>query len=207
MDSILVPPLNSSPHGTAHSATKATADSRLPVVAWLQRLLLPPVVRVRLMLLTGFLGALIVVVTAPVRREAAPSWRSTLPFVPHPGHALFSAGSFIVGMTMLSLAWIRLGAFTTDRSQTSSPAPSHRARGGRVVDRTDPARPAVAVQRRLQLRRAGRARQPRRRPDGRRSQRARRRSVHARGRRDLVEQPRAVRSRMEQDRRDGRRCH
>ena len=58
-------------------------------------------------------------VTAPVRREAAPSWRLTLPFVPHPGHALFSAGSFILGMTLLSLAWIRLGAFTIDRSQTT----------------------------------------------------------------------------------------
>jgi alpha-1,6-mannosyltransferase len=118
MDSILVPPLNSAPHDTAQPATTATANSRLPVVVLLQHLLSPPVVRVRLMLLTGFLGSLIVVVTAPVRREAAPSWRLTLPFVPHPGHALFSAMSFILGMSMLSLAWIRLGALTVDHSQT-----------------------------------------------------------------------------------------
>ncbi|MEO8693637.1 MAG: polyprenol phosphomannose-dependent alpha 1,6 mannosyltransferase MptB [Acidimicrobiales bacterium] len=118
MDSILVPPLNSAPHDTAHPATTAIADSGLTVVVFLKRLLSPPVVRVRLMLLTGFLGALIVVVTAPVRREAAPSWRLTLPLVPHPGHAFFSATSFIVGMSLLSLAWIRLGALTVDHSQT-----------------------------------------------------------------------------------------
>ncbi|MEO5837955.1 MAG: polyprenol phosphomannose-dependent alpha 1,6 mannosyltransferase MptB [Acidimicrobiales bacterium] len=118
MDSILVPPLNFAPSDTAPPPTKAIADSRLPVVVLLQRLLSPPVVRVRLMLLTGFLGSLLVVVTAPVRREAAPSWRLTLPFVPHPGHALFSAMSFIVGMAMLSLAWIRLGALTVDHSET-----------------------------------------------------------------------------------------
>jgi hypothetical protein len=88
------------------------------VIVALQRLLLPPVVRVRLVVAMGFVGSLLVVVTAPVRREAAPSWRLTLPFVPHPGHALFSAMSFVVGMTLLSLAWIRLSAFTVDRTQT-----------------------------------------------------------------------------------------
>ena len=71
------------------------------------------------MLLTGFLGTLIVVVTAPVRREAVPSWRLTLPLVPHPGHAFFAATSFAVGMALLSLAWVRLGALTTDQTQTS----------------------------------------------------------------------------------------
>ena len=120
MDSIHVPhPLNSHPHGTTHPATEATATSRPTMVLLLQRLLMPPVVRVRLMLLSGFLGALIVVVTAPVRREAVRSWRLTLPFVPHPGHAFFSAASFIVGMTLLSLAWIRLGALAVDHSQTT----------------------------------------------------------------------------------------
>ena len=69
------------------------------------------------MLLMGFMGVLLVVVTAPVRREAAPSWRLTLPFVPHPGHAVFAAVSFVVGMALLSLAWIRLSAFSADRSQ------------------------------------------------------------------------------------------
>ncbi|HUP76742.1 MAG TPA: polyprenol phosphomannose-dependent alpha 1,6 mannosyltransferase MptB [Acidimicrobiales bacterium] len=120
MDSILVPPpFNSAPLGTARPATTATGNSRSLMVVGLRRLLLPPVLRLRLMLLTGFLGTLIVVATAPVRREAVASWRLTLPLVPHPGHALFSAASFIVGMTMLSVAWIRLGAFTTDRSQTT----------------------------------------------------------------------------------------
>jgi alpha-1,6-mannosyltransferase len=94
-----------------------TADTRdgHAVVVSMRRLLLPPVVRVRLMVLVGFLGSLLVVVTAPVRREAAPSWRLTLPFVPHPGHALFSGISFVVGMAMLSLAWIRLSALAADR--------------------------------------------------------------------------------------------
>jgi alpha-1,6-mannosyltransferase len=89
------------------------------LVVGLQRLLLPPVARLRLVLTMGFLGSLLVVVTAPVRREAAPSWRLTLPFVPHPGHALFSAISFIVGMALLACAWIRLSAFAVDRTQPS----------------------------------------------------------------------------------------
>ena len=119
MDSILASPsLNSSPsHRTTQPVTNPTAKPRSPVIVWMRRLLLPPVVRIKLLLALGFLGSLIVVVTAPVRREAAPSWRLTLPFVPHPGHAIFSAGTFIVGMALLSLAWIRLGAFASDRSQ------------------------------------------------------------------------------------------
>ena len=116
--------LTSSPNPpSSHRTTQPISDTdgspRSWVIVWLQRLLLPPVVRVRLVVLLGFLGALLVVVTAPVRREAVPSWRLTLPLVPHPGHALFSAATFVLGMTLLSLAWIRLGAFSTDSSQTA----------------------------------------------------------------------------------------
>ena len=120
MDPTLVPQPINSPNsaGGPHAASLETAGRRPSVVAWMRRLLLPPVLRVQLVLAMGFLGSLFVVVTAPVRREAAPSWRLTLPFVPHPGHALFSAFSFIIGMTLLSLAWIRLSAFTIDRAQT-----------------------------------------------------------------------------------------
>ena len=121
MDPILVPHSHNplSPRRTTQPVADPTATPRSPVIVWMKRLLLPPVVRVRLVLLLGFLGALIVVITAPVRREAAPSWRLMLPFVPHPGHAVFSFGSFIVGMTLLALAWIRLGAFASDRSETA----------------------------------------------------------------------------------------
>jgi alpha-1,6-mannosyltransferase len=120
MDPILFTPPPNSPSSsrTTQPVRDTTGKSRFPVVVWMQRLLLPPVVRVRLILLCGFLGSLLIVVTAPVRREAAPSWRLELPFVPHPGHALFSATSFIIGMSFLSLSWIRLGAFAADRQQS-----------------------------------------------------------------------------------------
>src|SRR5258708_5842083 len=120
MDPILVPHSHNplSPRRTTPPVADPTATPRAPVVVWMQRLLLPPVVRVRLVLLLGFLGALIVVITAPVRREAAPSWRLTLPFVPHPGHAVFSFSSFIVGMGLRALPWTRLAAVRSDRPHT-----------------------------------------------------------------------------------------
>ena len=120
MDSILVPqPIDSSSSTPrSRSSSPDAGYRRLSLIVYLQRILLSPVVRVRLLLAMGFVGTLIVVVTAPVRREAAPSWRLTLPFIPHPGHAAFSASSFVVGMSLLSFAWIRLSALTIDGSRS-----------------------------------------------------------------------------------------
>src|SRR5437868_14708107 len=103
MDPILVPHSHNplSPRPTTPPVADPTATPRSPVVVFMQRLLLPPVVRVRLVLLLGFLGALIVVITAPVRRDAAPSCRITLPFVPHPGHADFSLCCFIFVLSFM----------------------------------------------------------------------------------------------------------
>ncbi|HEV8298069.1 MAG TPA: polyprenol phosphomannose-dependent alpha 1,6 mannosyltransferase MptB, partial [Acidimicrobiales bacterium] len=56
----------------------------------------------------GFVGSLLVVVTAPVRSQAAPSWRLRLPFVPAPGPRWFSAACFMAGMGLLGYGWFQL---------------------------------------------------------------------------------------------------
>ncbi|MSV89115.1 MAG: hypothetical protein F2876_04800, partial [Actinobacteria bacterium] len=57
---------------------------------------------------SGFVGSLIVATTAPVWRYANPTWRLTLPFVSHPGGALFSAVTFVLGVVLLGFGWFRL---------------------------------------------------------------------------------------------------
>jgi len=80
-------------------------------------LVVTAVVRLRTVLCCRIPRSLLIVATAPVRREAAPSWRLTLPFVPHPGHASSRppASSSVGGLVV---AWIRLGAFAADREQS-----------------------------------------------------------------------------------------
>jgi hypothetical protein len=60
--------------------------------------------------LSGFLGSLLVVVTAPVWYLAPPgSWRLTIPGVPHPGtSSWFSGTTFVVGVILMTLGWIGL---------------------------------------------------------------------------------------------------
>jgi hypothetical protein len=65
--------------------------------------------------LCGFLGTLIIVVTAPVRPQAAPTWRLTLPFVPHPGGKPFSLATFFLGVALLGYGWFRLGTYAMRR--------------------------------------------------------------------------------------------
>ncbi len=62
---------------------------------------------------SGFAGSLIVASTAPVWRYANPTWRLTLPFVPHPGGALFSAVTFVIGVLLLGFGWFRLSGLIT----------------------------------------------------------------------------------------------
>lgn len=59
----------------------------------------------------GFLGVLIIVATSPVREQAAPTWRLTLPFVPAPGGRIFSIVTFALGAALLGYGWWRLGSY------------------------------------------------------------------------------------------------
>ena len=61
--------------------------------------------------MSGFVGSLLVTTTAPVWRYANPSWRLTLPFVPHAGGPLFSAATFVVGVLLLGFGWFRLSGY------------------------------------------------------------------------------------------------
>jgi alpha-1,6-mannosyltransferase len=74
----------------------------------------PPVAEARtrwptvLAALAGFLGALLISTSAPVWRLAVPSWRFTLPFIPHPGNTMQSAALFVAGLILLGLGWFGL---------------------------------------------------------------------------------------------------
>jgi alpha-1,6-mannosyltransferase len=61
-----------------------------------------------LVALAGFLGALLISTSAPVWRLAVPSWRFTLPFIPHPGSTMVSATLFVGGLILLALGWLGL---------------------------------------------------------------------------------------------------
>jgi hypothetical protein len=58
--------------------------------------------------LSGFLGALVIAASAPVWRLAPPSWRLTIPGIPHPGTTLQSTLLFLVGLVLLALGWLGL---------------------------------------------------------------------------------------------------
>jgi hypothetical protein len=61
--------------------------------------------------LAGFIGSVLIVVTAPVRTEAAPTWRLHIPFIPAPGPRWFSTSAFIAGVGLLGYGWILLGSY------------------------------------------------------------------------------------------------
>lgn len=58
--------------------------------------------------LAGLLGGGLIVVTAPVYAHAAPSWRLTIPGVPHPGTPTFSSVTFVIGVALMGLGWMGL---------------------------------------------------------------------------------------------------
>jgi alpha-1,6-mannosyltransferase len=119
------PPSSTAGTDAAPSSDAPSTRDRLTVLGALRMLLRPPVVHVRTVVLCGFLGSLLVAATAPMRAEAAPTWRLTVPGVPHPGGPAFSAVTFVGGVLLLSLAWVRLGALTLD--------PAHAGRRMRIV--------------------------------------------------------------------------
>jgi hypothetical protein len=75
--------------------------------------------------LAGFAGTLLVVATAPMRAQAAPTWRLTLPLLPHPGGRAFSIATFLLGTGLLGYGWFRLGSYAARRRDLD---PSRRLR-------------------------------------------------------------------------------
>lgn len=57
---------------------------------------------------SGFLGGLIIAASAPVWRLAVPSWRITIPGIPHPGTAFQSTSLFLLGLILLGVGWLGL---------------------------------------------------------------------------------------------------
>jgi hypothetical protein len=58
--------------------------------------------------LLGLAGGLLIVASAPVWPWAEPSWRLTVPGIPHPGTGTFSSVSFVVGLILMGLGWMGL---------------------------------------------------------------------------------------------------
>ncbi len=58
--------------------------------------------------LGGLVGAVLIVASAPVWYLAEPSWRLTVPGIPHPGTSFQATSTFIFGLVLMALAWIGL---------------------------------------------------------------------------------------------------
>lgn len=57
---------------------------------------------------SGLLGGLVIAASAPVFPYTAPSWRLTIPGIPHPGSSLFSGFAFVIGVILMGLGWVGL---------------------------------------------------------------------------------------------------
>lgn len=66
----------------------------------------------------GLLGTLVISSSAPVWHKAAPSWRLTIPGIPHPGPPVVAFLLFAVGAGLLSAAWIGLVGLSRDRRRS-----------------------------------------------------------------------------------------
>jgi alpha-1,6-mannosyltransferase len=56
----------------------------------------------------GLAGSLLIAVTAPLWRLSGPTWRFSIPGVPHNGERPITAIMFVIGASMLSIAWLGL---------------------------------------------------------------------------------------------------
>jgi Glycosyltransferase family 87 len=54
----------------------------------------------------GFFGSVLIAVTAPLWRLSGPTWRVTVPGLPHNGQRPLTAIIFVLGTSMLSLSWL-----------------------------------------------------------------------------------------------------
>jgi Glycosyltransferase family 87 len=94
------------------STSTATSERVAPPSRWTSPVLQASV--------SGFVGAVIIASTAPVWRNANPTWRFTLPFVSHPGGALFSASSFVIGVLCIGFGWFRLSGYARTKAIAES---------------------------------------------------------------------------------------
>lgn len=76
-----------------------------------------PVGRLCLVAGAGTAGTLVISSSAPVWHKAAPSWRLTLPGIPHPGPPVVAFLLFLLGAGLLSAAWIGLVRLSRDASR------------------------------------------------------------------------------------------
>jgi hypothetical protein len=56
----------------------------------------------------GGFGSLLIAASAPVYYVAQPTWRLTVPFVPHPGSSASSITTFILGLVLMVAGWLLL---------------------------------------------------------------------------------------------------
>lgn len=79
-----------------------------------------PLGRVCLVGGAGTAGTLVIASSAPVWHKAAPSWRLTLPGIPHPGPPVVAFLLFLLGAGLLSAAWIGLVGLSRDASRSEA---------------------------------------------------------------------------------------
>jgi hypothetical protein len=58
--------------------------------------------------ISGLLGSLVIAASAPSWRLAVPTWRITLPGIPHPGSTAQSTTIFLIGLILLAAGWLGL---------------------------------------------------------------------------------------------------
>jgi len=58
--------------------------------------------------LSGLLGGTLIAAAAPLWRLAPPSWRLTIPGIPHPGTSTQSTLFFLIGLILLAIGWLGL---------------------------------------------------------------------------------------------------
>src|SRR5436190_23216233 len=67
----------------------------------------------------GFGASVLIAATMPLWRLSGPTWRLTLPFLPHRGERPVTAILFVLGVAALGLSWFAL-VFRVERSNLPS---------------------------------------------------------------------------------------
>lgn len=92
----------------------AAAPGPVRATAWYRT----PAGRLGLVAGAGLAGTLVLSSSAPVWHKAAPSWRLTIPGIPHPGPPVVAFLLFLLGAGLLSAAWIGLVGISRDASRS-----------------------------------------------------------------------------------------